>query len=492
MSEVAQQYIAALEKRVGPDAKSPRFAQLAYYYLEANRPEDALRICDAGLAHHPFYTTAHLIKGKALAALHMRAEARREFEFVLQFLPRNETVASLLEHLPPGEDETLTATHHVEQVRIIKPEPPPPRPAESKIIQPPAPASQDTGFGFGGFDQPAVEQHPEPAPAVLSGPSFFEAITQAPAPSPAPVSDPFGLSTQTVEAPTIPEPSSFGGFGVQAPEAPTIPQEDITAFADIPRTVPPPDTFEITLPSEGFIGTTPAPSEEESFEQYASRRRAELSGEDTVSLENYLDNIEVPFAMSPESPTSIIPPPEPQAPEPAVPEAPIIDIPLTFSFERKARDSYSAPAPIESEVVQPEIQLPSFSLSLEPEGNSYSPPSIPSEPEINLQPASPAELPMSPDIQNDIEQIASKLQTAGKITPVIDMAQKETPPASEQDLPMSMGFVTPTLAEIYAKQGWYDDAIKAYRALAHNKPHERERFEKRIEELEKLKSQGSK
>jgi hypothetical protein len=55
-----------------------------------------------------------------------------------------------------------------------------------------------------------------------------------------------------------------------------------------------------------------------------------------------------------------------------------------------------------------------------------------------------------------------------------------------------MGFVTPTLAEIYAKQGWFDDAIKAYKVLARNKPGEKARFEKRIEELEKLKNQSGK
>jgi hypothetical protein len=111
---------------------------------------------------------------------------------------------------------------------------------------------------------------------------------------------------------------------------------------------------------------------------------------------------------------------------------------------------------------------------------------------IILPQIQPPELPMSTSIQNNIEEIAIKLKGAGKITPVIDLAQKETPPASEQDLPVSMGFVTPTLAEIYAKQGWFDDAIKAYKALARNKPSEKERFEKRIEELEKLKSQSSK
>ena len=71
------------------------------------------------------------------------------------------------------------------------------------------------------------------------------------------------------------------------------------------------------------------------------------------------------------------------------------------------------------------------------------------------------------------------------------MAQKEILPASEQDTPTGIGFVTPTLAEIYAKQGWYDDAIKAYKTLAHNKPAEKERYEKRILELEEMKSKNS-
>jgi hypothetical protein len=48
-------------------------------------------------------------------------------------------------------------------------------------------------------------------------------------------------------------------------------------------------------------------------------------------------------------------------------------------------------------------------------------------------------------------------------------------------------FVTPTLAEIYAKQGWFDDAIKAYRTLAKTKPAEREKYEERIAELEEEK-----
>jgi tetratricopeptide (TPR) repeat protein len=44
--------------------------------------------------------------------------------------------------------------------------------------------------------------------------------------------------------------------------------------------------------------------------------------------------------------------------------------------------------------------------------------------------------------------------------------------------------VTPTLAEIYAAQGAYQEAIRTYRLLARQKPQERGRFEQRIRELE--------
>ena len=46
--------------------------------------------------------------------------------------------------------------------------------------------------------------------------------------------------------------------------------------------------------------------------------------------------------------------------------------------------------------------------------------------------------------------------------------------------------VTATLAEIYASQGEYKEAIEAYRKLASQRPVESERYSKRIAELEEL------
>jgi tetratricopeptide (TPR) repeat protein len=48
------------------------------------------------------------------------------------------------------------------------------------------------------------------------------------------------------------------------------------------------------------------------------------------------------------------------------------------------------------------------------------------------------------------------------------------------------GIVTPTLAEIYADQGAYQEAIRTYKLLVRRKPEEREHFEQRIRELEEI------
>jgi hypothetical protein len=419
MVDTAQQNITTLEKRVGTDAKSPLFAQLANYYLEANRAQDALRICDAGLANFPFYTTGHLIKGKVLVALNMQAEARREIEFVLDFLPNNETLINLLAQMPAKEEETLVAPPREAPRKVIPHETPrkvvpqeaPPRKIVPEPIAPSMPAyeypvspapevppSTEPTFSFGGFEQAAPEPQSEPVPVISPAPSFFDELTQAPPAAPAEETLSFGLNAPSVETPETFETSPFSEFNFPQPE-PIIPTQGSSA-----ETI---RGFEFTPPASDInLSITPISTEEESFEHYSSWRVKELSDENTVTLEEYL--------------------------------------------------SSKAPAPEQ----QQEFTLPVTGS-------------------------------ISTGVQNKIEELTNKLQNAGKITPVINFAQKETPAASEQDTPAGMGFVTPTLAEIYAKQGWFDDAIKAYRTLARNKPAEKERYEKRISELEELKKKNA-
>lgn len=371
MIDALQQRIEVLEKKVGSQSKSPLFAQLASLYLQAKRSRDALHLCDTGLEHYPFYTTGHLVRGKALLASNMRAEARREFEFVLDFLPNNETVTGLLTQIPQGKEESITLVPQTIQPKSIEPE---------RYITPSPP--------------PPIPQTPEPVVEVSKESTIFDTVTQPPPVST--VADVFGTDVEksTIEAPAVQELPPFGDFNIP-------PQETAPSFGPPQPTAEQPTEFNLTTttPDVGFP-TSLVPPVEETFDQFANQQKVELSGANTISLEDYLNNR-----------------------EPAQPSMSDLPPPISFS------------------------------------------------------------------VQDKIEELTQKLQKVERITPVINFAQKETTTVSEQDTPAGMGFVTPTLAEIYAKQGWFDDAIKAYRTLARSKPAERERFEKRITELEELKKQ---
>jgi hypothetical protein len=401
MPEAAQQ-IAQLEKKVGAGNKSPLFARLANFYLQDNRPKDALRLCDEGLAVFPHYTTGHLVKGKALLALKMNAEARREFEIVHQFLPANKTVEFILSNIEIGEGETLTsppaetaATKSRLETTRTQPslEPEPTVQDQQHEVSPPG--TPDSGFDT----QTTTTETPAASETVPA--NFFEAVAENPKTS----EDPFGFGAPAVET--------------GEPSAKSVSQADESPFGDFPNL---PETEHAVAgaqssaepsSSSGSMFDFPGSSQEsalsgpgeESFAAFSSRMRGELTGENTMTLGEYLN-----------------------APRTEASSASILE-------------------------------------------TAAEPPSIPA----------PAADP--------IEDLAAKLQTAKKITPVINLTTRTTTPASEADTPASTGFVTPTLAEIYAKQGWYDDAIKAYHTLCITKPTERERFEKRIAELEEQKKQ---
>jgi hypothetical protein len=285
-------------------------------------------------------------------------------------------------------------------------------PAESPEDVSPSPvSSEDPGAGsYETLHSLSPEPTEETAPPTTetetpTGSTSYEAVTfQADtAPDPFGFGIPSGSGKQTTVATPAPEePPAFSGFDV--------PADTSTFLAGIPQ--PEPEPSGIPSPESrgeehgggfGFQGPDfvfSGPADEDTFDKYALRMRAELSGENTMVLEDYYSGRE-PVVEAPR--------------EPAV-------------FPSPKKDK--------------------------------------------------------------IEELTEKLQSAKRITPVINIAQKTTTAASEKDTPTSTGFVTPTLAEIYAKQGWYDDAIRAYRTLAVTKPADKERFERRIGELEDLKKKS--
>ncbi len=398
MTETLEQRIHALEKHLAAQPRSPLFAQLAGYYLETGRSQDALTVCDTGLAHYPFYTTGHLIKGRILLALNMRAEARREFEFVHQMLPLNEAVGQLVTQIPPSPEESLTESA----------EAPAPEAVQEPVLVEPAIAEADQLRSQ--FTEEAVPPTAE-EPTVIAETQLaeetptFETLPETPTET----ADPFGLSAP----PSEPEP------------APAVSE-----------------------------------SAQEAFASYAEQKRGEFFGlEHSMSLEEYLsEGMQSPLDPNPFS-EEVAPPftPEEPAPQEVVPDDPFAALTNYADSADPATPIESSPAPTES------YEDPFAQLSQNDTAQTGQ--------------------------KDQIEEIAEKLKEARKITPVINLADRSSATPSEADTPSETGFVTPTRAEIYAKQGWYDDAIKAYKTLAISKPAEREKYENRIQELEELKKQ---
>lgn len=499
--DAAQQEIAALERLVGPQGTSPLFARLADLYLQAGRPQDALRVCDAGLANFPFYTTGHFVKGRTLLALEMTNEARRELEFVRDWLPTNPTVWQYLDSLPYDESQSLT----IESEPII-----------------------DT------VSETTTPENEIPA-AAPSEQNFFSALTEAAPPEAAADTEPSATSAAESNVFGLPSeaPSGFGGFGgfAAAPSEtpPAEPESPMSAFGGLDgfggSTETPAETltsaseepaasYEETVTSAlggGAPGFVPAETGE-SFEAYAGRQRPELGPTDIITLDQFLDGEGiVPSASFANGPEPVVEAPAPSASFDMTPAEPSFDQASPLAVEPSSEtagasagaDGFdfggfpSSPTEAESPTVPAVEESPTEGLDL----SDFPTAEEPSTPAVDAEPTSTDDAggfagpsfegPPATSSDTSIEGLTAKLQSAKKITPVIDFSSKSSSSEDDSGTMAGSSFVTPTLAEIYAKQGWFDDAIKAYRTLAKTKPAEREKYEERIKELEEEKKKQS-
>ena len=497
MTDPEQVRMTSLEQRLAQEPQSPLFARLADYYLQAGRANDALRLCDDGLALYPFYTTAHLIKAKVLNHLGMKAEARHAYEVVQEFLPTNESVERILSTIEPVPSEQAAATIAVPEHFEAEE---PPRPDSEVVAEEPqveettqsfveeAPAEEVQAAAVENFPAEEIVALEEPS-AALEEPLVQEPITEEP------------QSFQSAEPAQAPE-NAFG-FGEEPAAEPTQASED--AFG---------------------IGTQPAVEPQPEEPSAADKLGLELQPESQQSYDDFMSSLgQPPAAPAEESPfgseqievpqTSNEPEPEAAAHQeipgdepPVVAEVPV-SAPETPVIEASEwEDAFSQlrqPASETGETTEaPQVaeenpfavfgtEQPSEAAESEPYEDFTARVRMElfgTEDSVTLEeyltPAGPAGTPeAAPD---QIGELAEKLKSSPRMTPpVINFSEKEARSAGGPEAAGGSGFVTPTLAEIYVKQGWFDDAIKAYRALAANKPAEKEKFEQRIAEIETMK-----
>jgi tetratricopeptide (TPR) repeat protein len=118
------------------DPASIAFAALAEEFRRAERYEEAIETCTAGLVRHPAYLSAHVTLGRALMEVGRLQEAQQELELVLKLAPENlAAIRGLAEiHRRLGDDQeghgfqpALQAIREPQSGREPQPfEPPPP------------------------------------------------------------------------------------------------------------------------------------------------------------------------------------------------------------------------------------------------------------------------------------------------------------------------------------------------------------------------------
>jgi tetratricopeptide (TPR) repeat protein len=126
--------IEELKRRVQMDPASIAFAALAEEYRRAERYEEAIETCTAGLVRHPSYLSAHVTLGRALIEIGRLQEAQRELELVLTLAPENlAAIRGLAEiHRRLGDDHD--DGHHRVQAAQQEPAPPAPVVAPAALI----------------------------------------------------------------------------------------------------------------------------------------------------------------------------------------------------------------------------------------------------------------------------------------------------------------------------------------------------------------------
>lgn len=109
--------IDELRRRVEKDPASIAFAQLAEEYRRAGDYDEAVRVCQAGLARHPGYFSARVTLGLAFMEMGRLEEAQAELKSVLSAAPDNlaavRALAEMHERISglPETPDVETAAH---------------------------------------------------------------------------------------------------------------------------------------------------------------------------------------------------------------------------------------------------------------------------------------------------------------------------------------------------------------------------------------------
>ncbi len=88
MQKSLKDEIKNLEGKLEKNSNSILFARLADTYLQMDRVDDAIELCEKGLKKHPYYVTGHYVLGKCYLRKKLFDQAEKELKRVLLFDPK--------------------------------------------------------------------------------------------------------------------------------------------------------------------------------------------------------------------------------------------------------------------------------------------------------------------------------------------------------------------------------------------------------------------
>jgi tetratricopeptide (TPR) repeat protein len=195
-----------LRRRVEKDPASIAFAQLAEEYRRAGELQQAVEICQAGLAVHPGYLSARVTLGRALIELNQLEDAEVEIGRVLKSAPDNLAAIRGLAEIHHRRGERVQALAQYRAALALAPNDPELQETVNDLVREVEPKARaaDPVDGLSLEQAAAAFSRHLPPPGMRRS-----AETQPPAPPPAPAAEP---------APAlVPEPRPVVQLAVEQP-----------------------------------------------------------------------------------------------------------------------------------------------------------------------------------------------------------------------------------------------------------------------------------
>jgi tetratricopeptide (TPR) repeat protein len=423
---VANPRIDDLRKKLEKEPGSRLFAQLAEELRKEGELAEAIRVSRQGLSHHPNYPSARMTLGRALLDSGDLASARREFETVLKGAADNILASRYLAECLEGLGQTADALARYKATLALAP--------GDKQLQ-----ARIQALEKGGSAPPAP---PEPHPAAP--PPVAAAEPDEPAPIRlVEVDGPMELTSRFDEASPLAGPrAGVEDLYVAQPEAGAAP--------------PPADEAPIAV----------VPVYEHEFE-----------------LERPLERpVPAPDAVADDA-APIILTPEPDDDEPILEpdeEAPPADLPMVSAAvaPMAAAPVSEAPAPPDDPAVEPVL----LEADVIDEEFDVDAPTPAGPPRVTFRDIVDESIPpMSAAEMAALALAAAKASERPATPPSPAPAATAAPPAPAPEPELS----SPTLAELYFDQGFFEKAIEVYRRLLQREP-DNERLRARMNEIDSI------